>query len=376
MSETLLDFGKMPVFIGCTAFDSPTSQDIYWDMKWGFKQDTTFGVINPPEPEKIYLEQHNELVGPTWNSHLLEFSKFVIENLEGNVLEIGGGNCYLPTKVFSQSGRNGNSTWDIIEPNPLVNVNEYGELINGWFPESLRRATRYETIVHSHVLEHVPSPLNFLRSCNESLVSEGKILFSIPNMKVMAENMDLNLLMFEHLTYLPENEVRNLLKASGFQNIKVKYFKNHSIFFSATKTSENWENVSFTSSIPRSEVVEICEKYDKTLGGNVEELNRLIKISKKPIWIFGAHVFTQYLIAKGLLIEKVSGILDNSIGKQGRRLYGTKLKVESPNFLQNSRVFVISPMGNYEPEILLQLQSILLPGSEVIGLRLGHKEIE
>jgi hypothetical protein len=173
----------MPVFIGCTEPESRTSEDIYWDMKWGYKEDSTFGVIDPPDPEKIYLEQHNELVGPTWNSHLFEFSKFVIEYSTGNVLEIGGGSCSLPTQVFSHNAYKKIDNWDIIEPNPLIDLNEFGELITGWFPESLEVGIRYETIVHSHVLEHVPSPLNFLRSCNERLVLDGKILFSIPNMK-------------------------------------------------------------------------------------------------------------------------------------------------------------------------------------------------
>jgi len=376
MSEVLLDFGKMPVFIGCTDPESNPSDDLYWKMKWGYKDDATFGIIDPPDPKIIYLQQHNELVGSTWKAHLAEFSSFVQENSSGKVLEVGGGNCALPIQVLSNTESTSITSWDIVEPNPLIDRNEFGKLIIGWFPESLNQESNYDSIIHSHVLEHVPNPLIFLKTCYEKLKLGGKIIFSLPNMRVMADNMDLNLLMFEHLTYLPEFEVCNLLETAGFGNIVVRNFGSHSIFFSAVKNSISNQNKQFKTAVPRSEVLEICQKYDHELSENVEELNRKIQSCDKPIWIFGAHIFTQYLVAKGLETQKINGILDNSSEKRDRRLYGTNFVVKSPKFLQDQDVLVISPMGNYELEIFLQLQTILKSGSEVIGLRSGSKRIE
>ena len=282
----------------------------------------------------------------------------------------------MPIQVFSNTAERRIAVWDIIEPNPLVNQNEFGHLIIGWFPESLSQDVNYNTIVHSHVLEHVPSPLNFLKTCQEKLTRGGKIVFSLPNMKIMADNMDLNLLMFEHLTYLPESEVINLLEAAGFENITLRHFRNHSIFFSAQKSLVSISEKPLQSKVARKDVIEICDRYSDSLSKNVEELNKKILLCDKPIWIFGAHIFTQYLIAKGLQTDKIVGILDNSIEKQGRRLYGTNLTVKSPTYLQNQNVLVISPMGNYEAEVFLQLAGVLEPGSEVIGLRTGSQIIE
>ena len=65
----------------------------------------------------------------------------------------------------------------------------------------------------------------------------------------------------------------------------------------------------------------------------IENLNEKISKSVDPVFIFGAHVFTQYLLAFGLSISNVAGILDNDPLKQGKRLYGTKLNVFSPKKL-------------------------------------------
>ena len=72
----------------------------------------------------------------------------------------------------------------------------------------------------------------------------------------------------------------------------------------------------------------------------------------RPLYLFGAHVFAQYLIAMGLNTEKIVCLLDNDKNKQGRRLYGTKLKVASPKILADVRdPIVILKAGVYNDEI-------------------------
>jgi hypothetical protein len=60
---------------------------------------------------------------------------------------------------------------------------------------------------------------------------------------------------------------------------------------------------------------------------------RIIRLS--PIYLFGAHVFAQYLIAFGLKTDKIICLLDNDKNKQKKRLYGTNLIVNSPEILCN-----------------------------------------
>ena len=86
-------------------------------------------------------------------------------------------------------------------------------------------------------------------------------------------------------------------------------------------------------------------------------MNLLIsKISHKSIYLFGAHIFSQYLKVFGLNTSKINSILDNSKEKEGYRLYGTSLFVENPRVLKNCETpVVILRAGPYNAEIKKQI---------------------
>ena len=88
-------------------------------------------------------------------------------------------------------------------------------------------------------------------------------------------------------------------------------------------------------------------------------LNVSVRELKSPIYLFGAHIFSQILLTSGLKEKYVNGILDNSVGKQGKRLYGTRLGVYSPLVLKaHETPIVILRAGKYNDEIKQQLQTI------------------
>ena len=49
--------------------------------------------------------------------------------------------------------------------------------------------------------------------------------------------------------------------------------------------------------------------------------------------MFGAHIFTQFLLATGIDEKRIISVLDNDESKQNKRLYGSKLFVSSPKIL-------------------------------------------
>lgn len=375
MSKVLLNFGKLPTFMGCVDIESTHKEDVFWEMKWGYKDDSTFGVIDPPPAELIYLNQHNELVGPTWENHLSSFSKFVSEKVRGKVLEIGAGHCLLSERVdllnpglFEQ--------WDILEPNPLIQSNSRGELFKEYFPSKTIKNKNYDVIVHSHVLEHVVSPITFLIDCYETLKTDGEIIMSVPNMKNMADNSDLNLLMFEHLTYLTFDEIQNIAQFAGFKIINFQHFDQHSIFFHLKKIEKDNSNKSFKSILTTVEIEKLIDNYSNEILDKVKEIKKFMDDNNFKFYIFGAHIFTQYLIALGLDHNKIVALLDNSKFKQGKRLYGTNLKVLGPmEILGESNLGIILPMGNYEAEVIKQLAELGIKGSKIYSLRSGIKDI-
>ena len=76
------------------------------------------------------------------------------------------------------------------------------------------------------------------------------------------------------------------------------------------------------------------------------------------VFLFGAHVFSQYLLSFGLDQSKICGILDNSPLKIGKRLYGTNLSVFDPKIIIDDDVGVILKVGSYRNEIIAQLKTI------------------
>ena len=93
-------------------------------------------------------------------------------------------------------------------------------------------------------------------------------------------------------------------------------------------------------------------KYIKADAQLSQELNILVKEATAPIYLFGGHVFSQWLIAHGLQTDKIVSILDNDVKKHGKRLYGTHLQVASPAALSNEdSAIVILRAGVYNEEI-------------------------
>jgi len=75
-------------------------------------------------------------------------------------------------------------------------------------------------------------------------------------------------------------------------------------------------------------------------------------------YLFGAHIFSQFLINRGLQTNKIEAVIDNSPNKVGKRLYGSNLKVINPEYLKGCAGLVILKAGQYQAEVEKQLNKI------------------
>jgi len=345
--EHLYSFAKFPVFMGC--LEQPQTGDLKQDMSWWISRGSGLIQLKKLLPlDILYPESHGAgAVGALWDKHHKAFAHFLNRMSPSAVLEVGGAHGIL-AKEYQQFGR---IPWTILEPNPSPVEGCDARFIQGFFNDKFTYDEAFDAIVHSHVFEHIYKPDQFIRHLSEFMAQGKHLIFSLPNMQVMLERKYTNCINFEHTVFLTEPYVEFLLAKHGFRLLDKEYFMDdHSIFYATVRDSSVKP-----IAIP-------CNLYEKNKRLYMEyvnyheeliiDLNHRMSNTTQPVYMFGAHVFAQYLIAFGLNTSRIVSLLDNDPKKQGKRLYGTNLLVQSPKVLHDVEMpIVILKAGVYNQEI-------------------------
>ncbi|WP_236207400.1 class I SAM-dependent methyltransferase [Pseudomonas tohonis] len=342
--HTLSDF---PVFMGVV--EHSVEQDLVADMSWSISRTSGLIQLKKLLPlDVLYQAQTTtSAVGATWMAHHREFAKFIAKYSPTGVLEFGGAHGILSIEYQNF----GDVPWTILEPNPSPADGCRAEFIKGFFDERFKFDKEFDVLVHSHVFEHLYEPAGFMRAVKEFLPLGQKMLFSVPDLSEWLRRKYTNCINFEHTVYLTEPYVEYLMAEYGFRVLeKQKVMDGHSIFYAVVRDdSVARYELSGELYAENSKVYRDFVGYYEALAA---ELNEKLKGWDGEIYLFGAHVFSQYLIAFGLDVSNVVSLLDNDSRKQGKRLYGTELNVASPEVLRGKKnVAVILKAGIYNEEI-------------------------
>jgi hypothetical protein len=290
-------------------------------------------------------------VGAVWAKHHKEFANFLFEYRPKKVLEIGGASGILATEYCSLDP----ISWTIIEPNPAPVEQCPAHFIKAFFDEKFDYDSEIDTVVHSHVWEHLYEPARFIEQLATMMQKGSRLIFSVPDLRTWLDKLYTNCLNFEHTVFLTEEYIEYLLAKNGFSvEKKVIFMDGHSIFYAARKSVRSEPSFSLVNLYERNKAAFL--KYINTYETLIAYINKEIHSDARPVYIFGAHIFTQALFGFGLDSSRVQSVLDNDTNKQGKRLYGTALKVESPEILKCVRApRVILRAGAYNQEIKDQI---------------------
>ncbi len=350
--ETLFNFPNFPVYAGCVS--SSKTDDNLLDLQVDICKDT--GILqlkHVPPIDQVYLFAHNDAIGKTWQEHNEQFANFIMKFKLTKILEIGGGSAKL-AKICLQ--KNKSYDWTILDPNPLYEDESTIHSIKEYFSSDIKFEENFDMVVHSHVIEHTFNPQQFLNDISKHLVPGNLHIFSFPNMLVWLQKKYLNCMMFEHSIFLIEDYLDIMLKKTGFEIIEKFYFKDdHSIFY-ATKFTGNPIDEDFPNLYRKNKA--LYSEFIKYYQNFVKDVNSKMKDFPGKIYLFGAHLFSQYLLSFGLDQNNIDGVLDNSSLKIGKRLYGSKLTVFHPEHIKNEKCAVILKVGSYHDEIIQQLKQI------------------
>lgn len=345
--ELLYSFKDFPVFMGCV--DHSPEDDLSTDMNWWISGSTGSLQLNPLIPlEILYSSEHGAgLIGCTMNSHHREFSDFILQAAPQKIIEIGGGHGLLAEHY---TAKNEKAEWTILEPNPSRKYPERIRCIRAFFDEAIMVDESYDAIVHSHVLEHMYEPEQFIKTISEKLSNGKYMYFAVPQLKTWLQRGYFNAINFEHTLFLTESYIEYLLGKHGFAiNTKKSFMGEHSIFYECVKTGEIK-----TNEVPShyQEHKNIFEAFICNTKKFVCEVMSKVKSEKSKVYLFGGHIFSQFLLNTGMAEECITSILDNNQSKQNRRLYGTNLFVKSPCILKGEKSpIVVLKAGSYNQEI-------------------------
>jgi hypothetical protein len=358
--ELLHVFKDFPIYMGCV--ETNADNDIFFDMNWYISKNGCI-QLNPLVPiETLYKNSHSESIGEVFNNLHKEFAKFIEKYNHKKIFEIGGAHGKL-SKEYAELIDD--PEWTILEPdpNPVNGVN--AKIIKGFFGPSFNLEWNYDVVVHSHVYEHIYQPEEFMKIMASFIPTGFMQIFAIPNMIPQLENKFLSCLDPEHTVLLTENNVEYMLTRHGFKILEKKYYlKDHSIFYAVEKISTS-KPIKLINEYYENK--ELFNSYINHYISEVVRINKVINETENPVYLFGAHLFSQYLIAFGLNISHIKGVLDNSKIKNKKRLYGTSFFVDSPIVLKDIKTpVVILKAGMYNDEIMNDILANINPKTKFI----------
>lgn len=353
--EHLYTFKDFPVFLWCT--EQKKSEDILADMCWSICPETWIIQLDKVLPlEILYQLPHNDGVWKTWENYYIAFAEYIKSQWVKNILEIWWG-WWKVAKNFTKICED--SKYYMVEPNPLIESDNKIEVIRKFFDENFTFDKEIDAVVHSQVFEHAYDPLDFLFNISKFLKVGQKHILAFPDIGYLLENKFTSWIHFEHTFLLTDYIAEYFFSKSDFKILnKFYYSDNNNYFFTVEKNLTN-SNTIINFESKYNDYKKMFLDFISYHENLIRDFNSKIENYKWEIYLFWAHVFSQYLFWFWLNKNKISCILDNSDLKNWKRLYWTPFTVSKPDIIKwKNKVAVILKAAIYQEEIRKQLLEI------------------
>ena len=259
----------------------------------------------------------------------------------GSLLDIGCGNgAFL--KVFSAScqgwkmmgfeydGRNK----QIVESIPRVTKLHVGSIdgINECF----------DLIVLIHALEHIPNPVDYLKSLAKKLKPGGLLCIEVPNLKTSP----FDILIADHCSHFTEETLIKIVTSAGFEPLNCSESHVPKELSLLARYPAETETFSFVDNQDQSFISDRSEirETENILKSNIQWLEKLLLQGKSisgEIGVFGSSISATWLT--GSLDGKVSFFIDEDSHRIGHK--HMTLPIYSPNEISiSNRASILMPL--------------------------------
>jgi hypothetical protein len=295
----------------------------------------------------IYKNNHVENFGTSKPKMHSGFSNFITQNTEINgIVEIGASVDTLAKSILNRK----QTPYYIIEPSYQSEISQDITFIGDFVENVDLSSLNINTIVMSHVFEHIYEPSSLLQ-----IFSKHKnikyIYLNHPDMEYAVKNNIAVILNAEHTFYIETAGLLDLFRKNMFNSSRITHFDNHSIYLEFERKEI------LSSALPHnSSAYTDVVKWVSNLKIAMKTINKyMLNNPSKNYYIWPASCHSTILFIFGLDHTKFTGVLDNSPNKIGRYLYGYDLLCSSLNeFVEhdpNNSCIIISPAGIYSDEI-------------------------
>lgn len=275
------------------------------------------------------------------------FSDFILQNNDiKGVVEVGAGNGNLADIILNKN----ELSYSIIDPTYSGTINN--RIIQREFIENIDEIkTEANTLVMSHVFEHFYNPSLVLQKI-EKCKNIEYIYLSFPDLEYCIKHDSYHVLNPEHIYYIENQFINAYFEKYGFKSLRTYHHKNHSVFFEFKRnTSDASESIKLQNKSSLNDVTEFFNRVEMRISYIHNEIDKLP--SRCKVYIWPCAMFTTFIFALGLNINRISGILDNSPLKIGKYLYGYNIKcISFDEILQKTEhCAIILNGGCYNQEI-------------------------
>lgn len=328
-------------------------------------------------PENIFTDYlYFSSFSKSWLEHAKNYSDKMMERFglseNSQVVEIASNDGYL-LQYFVEKGIK------VLGVEPAKNVAEHAiakgiPTITKFFGEQTAKELIAEGItadltVANNVLAHVPDINDFVKGFAILLKENGVATFEFPHLLNLVEKNQFDTIYHEHFSYLSLISVEKIFNSHGLRIFDVEKLTTHGGSLRIYATKGDYKVEASVLELKQEELnfglanidflTRYAEKVKKTKRDLVENLIR-IKDEGKQIVAYGAAAKGNTLLNYcGIKTDFIDYVCDANIHKQGNFLPGTRIKIESPEKIAETKPdFVLILPWNLADEITKQLSFI------------------
>jgi hypothetical protein len=303
--------------------------------------------------DEIYKINHADSTGTIMKTLHNKTANIIkkYRNEISNILEIGSSYGVLADIILKQIQ---DIKYNIIEPcycgnkNNKIIYNDIYENINDTKIDA-------NTLIISHVFEHFYNPKEILEKiyANKNITN---FFLVFPDLEYYINNNVLHILNTEHTYYIDNDFLINQLNNYGFNLVEKEYHLDHSVIFyfkriTNTITNNIYKNINFS-----------LDNFFLNIFKNIKQFNEIINTNtNNNIYIWPASIHSIYLCTFDLEYKKLSGMLDNSINKIGKKIYGINLNILSYNEIikkNDENTIILLNGGIFNKEIINETKNL------------------